>query len=106
MINLIVLQGSASTLANILPMLAVLLIFYFFFIRPQSKKQAEQRNFIGSLEKGKEVVTASGIIGKINKMDEKSVTLQVDQKSFIRVTKGAISKEMTEAFHAVEEKAK
>jgi len=50
-----------------------------------------------------EVVTSSGIIGKINKVGDKEVQLQVGEKTFIRFTKGAISREMTEALSAKEE---
>ena len=57
----------------------------------------EQDNFVKDLEKGKEVVTSSGIIGRINKIEDNIVTLQVDTKTFIRMSKGAISKEMTDA---------
>jgi len=105
MLQLFILQaGGASSIASFAPMLIVLAIIYFFFLRPQQKRQAEQRSFADTLEKGMEVVTSSGIIGKINKLEAKEVTLQVDAKSFIRVTRGAISKEMTEAFAAKEEK--
>lgn len=101
MISLIILQGgAASTIGSFAPMLIVLVIIYFFFIRPQAKKQKEQNSFIDGLKTGQEVVTGSGIIGRINKMNDKEVTLQVSDKAAIRVTKGAISKEMTEAFHA------
>lgn len=49
------------------------------------------------LKKGDEVVTGSGIIGKINKIEGNIVELQVDTKTFLRVLKGAISREMTES---------
>lgn len=80
------------------PLLMILVVFYFFMIRPQMTKQKEQTAFADSLEKGKEVVTASGIIGKINKIDGGVITLEVANGTFIRVVKSAISKEMTEAF--------
>ena len=82
------------------PLLMILVVFYFFMIRPQMTKQKEQTAFADSLEKGKEVVTASGIIGKINKIDGNVITLEVANGTFIRVVKSAISKEMTEAFAA------
>lgn len=95
--NLILLQsGGLSSIANFLPMILVLLVFYFFFIRPQQKKQKEQNDFSTNLKKGDEVVTGAGMIGKINKIEPGVVTLQVDQKTFIRVVRGAISKDMTE----------
>ena len=72
---------------------------YFFFLRPQVKKQKAQDNFAKDLTKGDEVVTGSGIIGRINKIEGNIIHLQIDQKTFIRVLKGAISKEMTENFN-------
>jgi preprotein translocase subunit YajC len=92
--------GGASALFQFAPLLMILVVFYFFMIRPQMTKQKEQASFADSLEKGKEVVTASGIIAKINKIDGGIVTLEVANGTFIRVVKTAISKEMTEAFAA------
>ncbi len=71
-------------------------IIYFFMIRPQMKKQKEQVAFVNDMAKGDEVITSSGIYGRINKIEDNVVTLQVDTKTFIRIAKGAISKEMTE----------
>ena len=74
-------------------------IFYFFFMRPNIKKQKAQDNFLKNLSKGDQVVTSSGLIGKVTKMEEEKsiVELQIDNKSFIRVIKSAISRENTEA---------
>jgi preprotein translocase subunit YajC len=83
---------------GMLPLLLMFVIIYFFFIRPSVKKQKEQNKFQEELEKGKEVVTSSGIIGKITKIDDNTVTLNVNEKTSIRFTKGAISKEMTDAY--------
>lgn len=85
---------------------AMFLIFWLFFIRPQSKRQKEQKKFVDSLEKGQDVVTSSGIIGKISIIEDEIVTLGIADKVYIRVTKGSISKEMTEAVYAAENKAK
>ena len=92
--------GGANAFVQFAPLLMILVVFYFFMIRPQMKKQKEQQSFADTLEKGKEVVTASGIIAKINKIDGGIVTLEVANGTFIRVVKSAISKEMTEAFTA------
>jgi preprotein translocase subunit YajC len=81
----------------------LIVVFYFFLIRPQNKRQKEQKSFVESIEKGDEVVTASGIIGRVNKLDDHTVTLEVGTKNFIRMTKTSISKEMTEAFRKGEE---
>lgn len=100
--SLILLQagGGGGGLSLIFPLL-ILAVFYFFMIRPQQQKQKAQTNFANELEKGMEVATASGIIGKINKVDDAFVTLQVDTKTFIKFTRSAISKEMTEAIRPI-----
>ncbi len=95
--DILFLQASQPGLVNAVFLLSFVAIMYFFMYRPQAKKQKETANFQDELSKGDEVVTASGIIGKVNKIEENIVHLQVDQKTFIRVTKNAISKEMTEA---------
>jgi len=96
--TIFLLQGGGDAgLLGMLPLLAMIVVFWLFFIRPQQKKQKQQTNFLGEINKGDEVATSSGIIGKISKIEDNIVTLQVDTKTFIRVTKGAISKEMTEA---------
>ena len=75
----------------------MILIFWFFIIRPQSKQQREQRQFIDGLKKGDEIVTSSGIIGRINKIEGEIVTLEVDKQVYMRFSKGAVSKQMTDA---------
>ncbi|MEE9371715.1 MAG: preprotein translocase subunit YajC [Saprospiraceae bacterium] len=94
---LYILQDS-NTIMQFLPLAMIVIVMYFFFIRPQAKKQKEQAKFSEELTKGSEVVTSSGIIGKIVKMDEKEVTLMVDQKAQIRVLRSFVSKEFTETF--------
>ena len=96
--------GSASALSQFLPLILVLFIIYFFFIRPQAKKQKEQMKFNDEMKKGDEVVTTSGIVGRISKLeDDGTVSLQLDQKTFIKIMKSAISKEMTASYSTKEE---
>lgn len=76
---------------------AMLLIFWLFLIRPQAKRQREQTDFMKNLAKGDQVVLASGIIGKINKIEDNIITIEAG-KVFLPVTRNAISKEMTDAF--------
>ena len=84
---------------NLLFLGAMILIFWLFLIRPQAKKQREQKSFMESLGQNDQVVTASGILGRISKIEEEIVTLEVASKTYIRVTKNAISKEMTDAIY-------
>ena len=92
------LQSSGSAMSFVFPAL-MLAFFYFFFIRPQIKKQKEQSVFSSELKKGDEIVTVSGLIGTINKIEDQVVTLELDSKTFVKVVPSAISKEMTEQFN-------
>lgn len=98
-LDVILLQAAGNSLIQSLPLFVMILVIWFFFIRPQSNKAKEEQKFITELEKGMEVVTKSGMIGRINKIDDKEIQLQVDTKTFIRITRGAVSKELTDAFH-------
>jgi preprotein translocase subunit YajC len=101
--NLIILQSSQSGIPSLIFFASIFIIMYFFFLRPQVKKQKAQTSFTNELNKGDEVVTGSGIIGKISKIEGNIVHLQIDQKTFIKVLKAAISKEMTDALNTKEE---
>ena len=73
--------------------LLIIVIFYFFLIRPQVKKQKEVQKFQENLREGMEVVTNAGIIGRITKIDGAIVRLMVDEKTFMRVVKSSIQGE-------------
>lgn len=74
-----------------LPMVAIFVVFYFLLIRPQQKKQKESRAMLESLEKGNEVVTAGGVLGRIIKIDEQYVTVEVAPSVQMVVQRAAIS---------------
>jgi preprotein translocase subunit YajC len=80
-----------DTLLTFLPMIAIFVVFYFLLIRPQQKKQKEARAMLDALEKGNEVVTAGGVLGRIVKIDEQYVTVEVAQNVQLVVQRGAIS---------------
>lgn len=75
---------------------AIIAVFYLFIMRPQMKKQKEQREFTSTIKKGDEIVTSSGIVGKINKIEGKYMIIE-SSKSFIKVLSSSVSKEMTES---------
>jgi len=93
-----ILQSVQSPFSSVFFLGAMFAVMYFFFFRPQMKKQKEQDGFVSNLQKGSEVVLSSGIIGKITKIEEGVVQLQLDQKNFIRVMQHSISKELTDAY--------
>jgi preprotein translocase subunit YajC len=66
-----------SDLMAFLPMVAIFVVFYFLLIRPQQKRAKEQKAMLGALQKGDEVVTAGGIVGKIGKLTDQYATLEV-----------------------------
>lgn len=71
----------------------IALVFYFFMIRPQQKKQKDQKNFINEIKKGDHIVTIGGIHGKIMEMDEETVTIDVEKGARIKLERSAISLE-------------
>ena len=84
--------GSNPLLGMLFPFL-IILVFYFFLIRPQMKRQKEQQKFVDSLKEGMDVVTSAGLIGRITKIDGAVVRLMVDEKTFLRVVKSSIQGE-------------
>ena len=83
--------GQTDTLLTFLPMIAIFVVFYFLLIRPQQKKQKEARAMLDALEKGNEVVTAGGILGRIVKLDEQYVTVEIAPNTQMVVQRNAIS---------------
>ncbi len=72
-------------------MVLMFVVLYFFMIRPQMKRQKEQRKMIDELQKGDEVVTAGGIVGRITKMSETYLTLEIANNTEIVVQRMAVS---------------
>ena len=65
-------------------------VFYFVAIRPQRKRQKELANMVAALAKGDEVVTTSGILGKVNKVDDDYVVLQVSDNVELKFQKSSV----------------
>jgi preprotein translocase subunit YajC len=74
--------------------LGILVFFYFLFIRPQSKRNKEQKAMLSALSKGAEVVTTGGILGKVADLDDNFVRLEVADNSFVQVQRHAIANMM------------
>lgn len=69
--------GAENQLLSFLPIIAMFVIMYFLMIRPQMKRAKEHRNMLAALQKGDEVVTAGGIVGKVTKVGDAYVTVEV-----------------------------
>jgi len=87
--------GQPNALVTFLPLLAVFVIFYFFMIRPQMKKQKEMTNYRNSLKKGDKVVTTGGIYGRIYEVKDNYVMLEVGGDLKLKVDKSALVKDPT-----------
>lgn len=99
MINMILLQAAQGGGMSMLIMMALIFgVMYFFMIRPQARKAKEQDTFVQDIKKGDQVVTNSGIIGKVNRIDGEVIHLQVDQKTYLKIFRSAISKDMSEGY--------
>jgi preprotein translocase subunit YajC len=83
--------GGTEGMLSFLPMIAIFIIFYFLLIRPQQKKAKEQKAMLDALGKGDEVISAGGIVGKVIKLNENYVTLEVSNGVEINVQRAAIS---------------
>ncbi len=72
------------------PFAVIIGVFYFFLIRPQAKKQRETQSFLSALKVGDQVVTQSGILGRIAGMNEQVVTLEVANNVQIKVLRSLV----------------
>lgn len=83
--------GKSSGYETILMFALLIVVFYFFFIRPQTKKNKEMRKYREALQKGDKVVTIGGIHGKINEVRETTFVLELIDKTRVEIEKSAVS---------------
>lgn len=76
---------------------AIIVIFYFFMIRPQMKRQKELRKYRESLKKGDKVITTGGIYGRVIEVKDAYVTVEIAKEVEIKIDKSAIIMDMTDA---------
>lgn len=78
----------------------IIVVFWFFMIRPQAKKAKEQKKFIDNMQKGDKVVTIAGIHGTINKINEdNTIQLEVSPGSYLKIERSSISLEWSQAIN-------
>lgn len=74
-----------------LPLILIFVVFYFFLIRPQMKQAKEHKQMVEALAKGDEVVTNGGLLGKINKVGDNFIILEIAKDVEVKVQKHAVS---------------
>ena len=84
-------SSTESTLFSLLPLVLMFVVLYFIMIRPQMKRQKEHKAMIEAIAKGDEVVTAGGLLGKVNKLGESFIGLEVAGNVEVQVQRTAIT---------------
>ena len=72
--------GAEGQLLGFLPIILMFVVLYFLMIRPQMKRAKEHKTMLGALQKGDEVITAGGLVGKVNKVGDGYVTVEVSHQ--------------------------
>lgn len=89
--NILSSSGPAGSIMSFLPMIIIFIIFWFLLIRPQQKKMKVHNQMLAALEKGTEVLTNGGVLGKIVSLDEQFVELEIASGVIIKVQRSAIT---------------
>ncbi|MBY0542955.1 MAG: preprotein translocase subunit YajC [Sphingobacteriaceae bacterium] len=89
--------GGNQLYSTILPMVLIMIVFYFFMIRPQVKKAKDHKKLVAELGIGDKIITTAGIHGKIVGSNETTFLIEVEGGTKIRFDKSAISLEATKA---------
>jgi len=83
--------GAGGGLLGLLPIILMFVVLYFLMIRPQMKRQKEQKAMIDALGKGDEVVSAGGVVGRVTKVGDAYITLEVAEGTEITLQKAAVT---------------
>jgi preprotein translocase subunit YajC len=83
--------GAAGFMVSVFPFLLIFVIFYFLLIRPQQKRMKAHQAMLAAVKRGDVVVTSGGLIGKVTKVDETEVEVELAANVRVRVVKGMLS---------------
>ncbi len=83
--------SSTDSTFSIVMMVAMIVIFYLLLWRPQSKRAKEHRNLVSNLQKGDEIVTSGGLLGKIAQIEEKVLIITIAEGVNVKVQRSAVS---------------
>lgn len=97
--TLLQISGMSPQITQYLMFGLIFIVFYFFMIRPQIKKQKDQKKYVEEMKKGDKVVTTAGIHGKVVEIGDITVIVEVDNGVKIKFDKSAISLEASKALN-------
>jgi preprotein translocase subunit YajC len=83
--------GAESSLMSFLPLILMFAVLYFIMIRPQMKRQKEHRNMLAAMAKGDEVVTNGGLVGKVTKVGDAYIGIEISEGTEILVQKASVT---------------
>ncbi len=86
-------SGNSNPIMSFLPLILIAVVFYFFMIRPQTKRMKDQKNFITNLKKGDKIVTVGGIHGKIAEVNDDTFMMEVENGVKMKIDKVSVSLE-------------
>ena len=89
-------QQGQNPWSSLIPLLLIMVVFYFFLIRPQMKRQKDLKSFRESLKKGDHIITAGGIYGKINNISDNVITIDVGNNVLLKVDKSSVMRDTTD----------
>lgn len=103
----ILLQASSSTgaISQVVMIALIFVIFYFFMIRPQQRKQKDIKTYLESIKKGDQIVTIGGLHGKIVELDELTMIIDAGKGTTLKFDRSAISMESTKKAYGTAEKS-
>lgn len=83
--------GIQGLLGSLLPLVLIFVVFYFLLIRPQQKKAKEHRQMLENLKKGDKIITAGGIYGVVDGVDNKTLTVKIAENVKVKIGKGSVA---------------
>ncbi len=83
--------GGQNPMTMLVPLILIFVVFYFFIIRPQRKKDAQRKQMIAAVRKGDKIITLGGVHASVTQVDETSVLVQADSNVKLRIEKSAIA---------------
>ena len=83
--------GAGSFFVTIFPLLLIFVIFYFLLIRPQQRRMKQHQDMVGGVKPRDTAITSGGLIGKVTKVDENEVELEIAQGVKVRIVKSMLS---------------
>ena len=83
-------EGAGDALTSFLPLIFIFVVFYFLLIRPQSKKAKEHKQMVAAIAKGDEVVTNGGLLGRVVKVGDNFIELELAEGVTVKLQRGAV----------------